>query len=130
MSLSRKSKIALLFLILVIGTVFYINNQIYKPHTSIDEMETIFSGTSISFLEKIKEDVSVWENKVVELKGEVTNIEDKGITISDNIYCQFKDSTVVKALKTGDKISIKGRVVGYDDLLEELRIDKTIIINN
>ena len=32
-------------------------------------------------------------------------------------------------LNIKQEVSIKGRIIGYDDLLEELKLDKTIIIN-
>ncbi|WP_339756596.1 hypothetical protein [uncultured Winogradskyella sp.] len=99
----------------------------YKPHKSINELEVKFSGTSDVFLDKVKEDVSLWQDVVVELTGTITSIDKKGITIDSSIYCQLETATAVEALKEKQTITIKGRMIGYDDLLEEIKLDKTII---
>jgi hypothetical protein len=38
------------------------------------------------------------------------------------------ETTSLSGLKVGQEIEIKGRMIGYDDLLEEIKLDKTVII--
>ena len=40
------------------------------------------------------------------------------------------DSTMVDHLSIGDSTTLKGRCIGYDDLLEELRLDHVVKIMN
>ena len=40
------------------------------------------------------------------------------------------DSTMVDDLGIGDSTTLKGRCIGYDDLLEELRLDHVVKIMN
>ena len=68
-----------------------------------------------------------WQDKIVVVSGEVTNIDDKGVMLSSKIYCQLKQLTDLQKINPSSNISIKGRIIGYDDLLEELKLDQCII---
>ena len=130
MSLSKKSKIFIgIVLIAVIGA--YVGySYAYKPHTAIADMEVAFTGKATDFLAKIKESPEAWTQgeKVVELTGEITAKDDKGVSINESIYFQLEEGTSTEGLTTGQKTQIKGRIIGYDDLLEELKLDKAIIL--
>lgn len=66
-------------------------------------------------------------NKAVEVTGIVAAVDQKVLTLEDGVSCQF---TIVGSVKKGDKIKIKGRVTGYDDLLEEVRMDQCLLPTN
>ena len=130
MSLSKKSKI-LIGLVLIIAIGGYLGySYAYKPHTAIADMEVAFTGGAPDFLEKIKDNPESWTQgeKVVELVGVITAKDEKGISINESIYFQLAEGTSTKALSEGEKLKIKGRIIGYDDLLEELKLDKAIIL--
>ena len=61
------------------------------------------------------------------ISGKITKLDSQGIMISPNIYCQFLDSIFSKKIQLNDTISVKGRVIGYDDLFEELKLDQCLI---
>ncbi|WP_046744712.1 hypothetical protein [Kordia zhangzhouensis] len=130
MSLSRKSKIALaaVFILAILAYVAY--SYAYKPHTSINDMEVAFTGNSQAFLEKIKDNADAWTKgeKVVTLTGEITAKDQKGITINESIYFQLEEGTATETFSEGQKVQVKGRIIGYDDLLEEVKLDKAVII--
>jgi hypothetical protein len=42
----------------------------------------------------------------------------------------LEEGTKTDNLSEGQKIKIKGRIIGYDDLLGELKLDKAIILKN
>lgn len=127
MSLSKRSKIILFILVIgvLIGAAVYLYAM--RPPAKIESKTIDFSGTSDTFMTKIKEDANAWENKVVALTGKITGKDNKGITLSNQIYCQFRDDVDFSLLKEGAEITLKGRVIGYDDLLEELKLDQCII---
>lgn len=127
MNLSKKSKWILNILVLGCITFYTVYRYAYKPHKTIEKLEIEYNGTSHNFIEKVKEDASIWNNKIVLLRGIITSKEDKGITLNSGIYCQFREAINSSKLKEGSPISLKGRVIGYDDLLEELKLDQCII---
>ncbi|OIQ18106.1 MAG: hypothetical protein BM557_07775 [Flavobacterium sp. MedPE-SWcel] len=126
MSLSKKNKVVLVILFIAIISGLYIYKTAYKPHKTIDQREVKFSGTTKSFSEKVKQDVAVWQDVVVELEGKVTAIDDKGFMLDSNVYCQLETSTI--NIKKDQVLKVKGRMIGYDDLLEELKLDQIKII--
>ena len=127
MNLSKKSKIFLVFLIISILLGLVVFNYSMKPPEKIETKEVAFSGTSDSFLSKIQEDASIWQNKVIIIEGIITSKDEKGIILSNQIYCQFREDVGITSLNNNEPIKLKGRVIGYDDLLEELKLDQCII---
>lgn len=65
-------------------------------------------------------------NKAVTLTGKITLAEGNTATLGSNIICTLQDSTA-QAPASGAETAIKGRVVGYDDLMQEVRLDECSI---
>ncbi len=127
MSLSRKSKIFIevVLLIAVIGFIVYQYSM--QPPTQIEDKKVDYTGTSQELLSKIQENAAEWQDKVVVISGKISSLDEKGFILSSSIYCQLKESSVVANLTSETEITLKGRVIGYDDLLEELKLDQCII---
>ena len=117
-------------LAVVILTAGLVYKTIYKPHVGIEDRELKFTGTTSELLKKVQEDPSLWQDVAVQLSGKVTEAEAKGFTLDQSVYCQLDFISTFQKIKPGDPIVIKGRVIGYDDLLEELKLDQTIILTN
>jgi len=64
-------------------------------------------------------------NKTVEISGKVTNVGENVITLNEKVSCQLQ---VAEKLAIGSQVNIKGRVTGYDDLIEELKLDQCLIV--
>ena len=128
MSLLKRNKIALLIIVIVLVGGYSAYKYAYKPHKTIDDLDVKFSGTAEAFSNKVQQDALIWQDVVVELEGFITSIDDKGFTINGNIYCQLDESFSTSGIKEKQSIKIKGRMIGYDDLLEELKIDQVKII--
>lgn len=64
-------------------------------------------------------------NKTVAVSGVVASIEGNVLTLRDGVSCQLSTSA---ALDDGELITIKGRVTGYDDLLEEIKLDQCTVL--
>lgn len=127
MSLSKKSKWVLIIVVLGLLSAFGAYKYAYKAHETTEELKADFTGNSNEFLTKMSSDANLWLNKTVGLTGEITSIDKKGITLSNNIYCQFREDINFSSLTKGQKITLKGQVIGYDDLLEELKLNQCII---
>ncbi len=64
-------------------------------------------------------------NKPVAISGVVTSVNDKEVIIDEIGICNF--TTANATLKAGQTVTIKGRVVGYDDLMGGLNLDQCSI---
>jgi hypothetical protein len=69
---------------------------------------------------------SKYLNKALEISGTVTSIHTNVVVLDGKVSCQLQKTQKVELNKI---IKIKGRVTGYDDLLEELKLDQCLIIN-
>jgi hypothetical protein len=65
-------------------------------------------------------------DKSIQITGKVTNVDiaNKTIVLDEKVFVLLKDANVVKLNET---ILVKGRVIGYDSLLEEIKIDQAEI---
>jgi hypothetical protein len=68
---------------------------------------------------------SKYLNKAVEITGKVTNVGKNVITLDGKVSCQLQ---VSEQVILNSQLKIKGRVTGYDDLLEELKLDQCLVI--
>ena len=127
MSLSKKNKFFITVLVLFssIGIVIYTYTM--RAPTTIENKKIDFTGSAEELLLKITDHTEEWQDKIVVVSGEVTSSDDKGIMLSRKIYCQLKQVTDIQKINLSNNISLKGRIIGYDDLLEELKLDQCII---
>ena len=68
-------------------------------------------------------------NQVVQFRGKITGFDSLLVIMDHRLICN-PDSTMVDDLSIGDSTTLKGRCIGYDDLLEELRLDHVVKIMN
>ena len=126
-----KRKVILLFflvIIVVIGTCLYT----YKDHRDIaTEKGSYTIGVTEIFSEFQANETNAnakYLDKTIEVTGNLSNIDvaTKSIVINDKLFASFKDG-VPKTLKPNSKIKIKGRFIGYDALVEELKMDQCFL---
>ena len=61
-------------------------------------------------------------NKVIQISGVISSIEDScSSIINESVFCSFKTSF---EMIEGEEIIIKGRCIGYDDLFDQVTLDK------
>jgi hypothetical protein len=125
MSLKKsKTLFIVLFSIVLIGFGGY--SYLYKSHKNIESAKVNYSGKSIEFLKEVKENRSLWLDKTIVLTGIISQIDKNGIVLDYSVYCQFKNLENSK-LSIQTQITIKGNMIGYDDLLEEVKLNQCII---
>lgn len=60
-------------------------------------------------------------DQVIEVSGSVTDKDSEGVVIDGTVYCKMQSG--LETLAVGNDVRIKGRVVGYDDLFGQVRLD-------
>lgn len=127
-----KKKLIYLFLFIIVAAVslyFYI----YKDHRDIATESADFSVAVASLKQEFTANDSIattkYQDKTIQISGKLTNIdaENKSITIDEKLFATFMQN-LPKELPVGKPIKIKGRFLGYDDLLEEFKMDQTVIV--
>lgn len=124
--------ISLLFFIAFFGTVFFTYN---KPHKDFSAAQTDITLEAAKLYEHYQNDLSdanlKFLDKVLLVNGPVTELNSNLVIIGGNIVCSLDSSYFLDTgIKLNDKISVKGRCIGYDDLFGEVRIDHCFIMQN
>ena len=125
---------ALLVTLLGIAT-FLGYNYMYAPHRDIAKEKAIAVMSATALQEKFANSIGgngSWANKVIEVHGWISNVEQETTIIVDNrvlVDLTPQEQHLARTLSPGTKITIKGRCVGYDDLLEIVKIDQAVLLN-
>jgi hypothetical protein len=123
------------FLPLSIIGLIIIYNTYNKPHKDFNKSPsevTIESEELISLYQDNTDNANArFLDKILLVKGNITNIETDIIILDNGIVCTLDPTQVVtEEIHLNKNISVKGRCIGYDDLLEEIRIDHSFIMRN
>ena len=129
------SKYKYLFIVLPIILFIFIFVLYNKPHkTYTDEISAYSLPAEKLFAEyknNYKESNDKYLGSVLSISGVVTKCTESLIILNNRIVCSFneKDSSLSSNdIALGENLIIKGHCIGYDDLLEEVRIDHCIIM--
>lgn len=124
----QRGVITLLFI--VIASYLGYNYLIYGGERDLATETVDYFITAKKITSEFTSDVQLSNKKYLEkavaISGRITTINDKEIILDNTIICNLLNSDV--SLKENKVVTIKGRIVGYDDLLEELKLDQCLII--
>jgi len=119
----------IILLIVTIGFIL-VYNYVYQDHRNIETEQVAYSNTATSLHQLFKEHPTEarqkYLDKSVELSGTVSQSNINNITLNGKVFCVFLDT--INFIKINRPLTIKGRIVGYDDLLEEIKLDQCTII--
>lgn len=130
MSLRKKwGLLVLLAGILALSIFGY--NYIYQDHRDIPQEKAAFSLSAKQMaIDFEKGDGNHrYIDQVVEVHGPITERGDNHIIVNDHVQATFLDRVDPK-IATGTFITLKGRCIGYDNLLELVKIDQATILSN
>lgn len=131
---NKKIKIVLLISILFILLITLVGiAYVYKSHRDISKEEVFYETKAENFVQDIiisKKSISKYLDKTIVISGEITSIDskNKNLVIFQKISANFVN--LPTSIQIGQEVKCKGRVVGYDDLLEEIILDQCTIQND
>ncbi|WP_034046099.1 hypothetical protein [Wocania ichthyoenteri] len=112
--------------------VFIGYQYIYQDHRDIETEKAVYITTPQTISDKFKLDALTSEkkylNETIEVLGMITEVNENNITLNDMVFCQF-NGIINQLIKLNTSVKIKGRCIGYDDLLEQVKLDQCYIIN-
>ena len=113
----------------IIGGYFYV----YKVHRNIEAENEAYNGKVESLFLAYQQDESQsnlkYLDKTIVVSGKITsiNVENKTLVLDAQLYAVLKENSF-ESITVDDEITIKGRLLGFDSLLEELKLDQCVII--
>ncbi|GGI56422.1 OB-fold protein [Winogradskyella haliclonae] len=115
----------------LISAVLVYNYVFNSAHRDISNEEATVSLSAKAIFEQFQTNEALattnYLDQVIEMKGDVTSIEDNDVVLSSAVQVSFNSQETLKFQK-GEQITIKGRCVGYDELLELVKIDQSTLI--
>jgi len=128
----KKSKLisAIAFLLAIL--LFYAGyGYIYKEHRDISNEKAVITKSATKLYSLLIENENTtskeYIDKTVIVNGKVTEVDENTIVLNNKIQVVFKNNFNRKLLNKS--IIIKGRYIGFDDLLELIKIDQATQIN-
>ena len=106
---------------------------LYKEHRDISTEDATFTMTVAKLQQEFIEDGNnanlKYADKTIQIQGNVTSLDAAGnsLLVDEKLSAVLKEK-LPASLQAGVMITLKGRFVGYDDLLEELKMDQVSII--
>ena len=130
MTKTKKFLLTLLLLAILASCGYY-----YVMHGGARDLaseETAFTVSSKSITDEFTTNVDLSNKKYLEkavaIKGKITSISGLEVIVDNNIICTLKEMD--SSVKKEDEVTVKGRVVGFDDLMSELKLDQCFILKN
>jgi len=116
----------LILVVVILGLIGY--TYIYQDHRDIEnekaEFSLIASDWANEFVINPLASEKKYLNKTIEVQGTITELNAFDLTLDDNIFCQFTSKIKIES----KSIKIKGRFIGYDNLLEQVKLDQCSIL--
>lgn len=114
-----------LMVIMVICGYLYLN----PSHRNIQEEEISYRGTASELEESFKKSDPKTKiaDQVIQTEGRITDLGEKSLTLDGKVEINFIEKLPV-SIEIGGEVIVKGRCVGYDDLLEMVKVDQAILV--
>ena len=122
--------VLILIFVLIAGYLLY--SYVYQSHRDIASEKGVFTVTVDVIYQEFKTDEQKanvkYLDKTIDVYGKISSIdsEENTIVLDDKMFAVFKDKMPAN-LKVASEIKIKGRFIGYDDLLGELKMDQCVM---
>ncbi len=120
--------------VIVVGIVGFFSARYYAYHggkRDVASESAAFSVSSNAIVSEFSSNTEASNKKYLEkpvsISGTVTSIEGNAVILDKSVNCIF--SSNIGKINVNDKVTIKGRVIGFDDLLGELKLDQCSIQN-
>ncbi len=126
----KKIILVVLFLVVLVGGYFYV----YKEHRDIAKEEVSYEiAVPVLFSEYQYNESAAntkYLDKTIVVSGKVSslNLETQSMVLDEKLFATFLDK-IPSTIEPNSQIKVKGRLIGYDSLLEEIKMDQCIILN-
>lgn len=131
-TLKIKLFFALLAFILVATAFVYF--YVYKQHRniSLEQPDYVLSSKDLISEFSLNQEIAnkKYVDQTISIYGKITSLDLKSriIIIDDKIVAVLLNDQV-QNFAIGKEIKIKGRLVGYDDLFEEIKMDQSSVLD-
>lgn len=128
MLVKNKTGFVFFFIFILIASAYV---YIQKPHRDISAETVEFSISSDALLNEFlvnEANASAkFLDKTIVVYGALTEIYNNFLAVDNKIYCKFEKEVPIIPLKSS--LKVKGRCIGFDVLLEQVKLDQCSILD-
>ena len=104
-------------------------NKPHKDYAQEEVAETWRAEELVAAFAEAPDDMQVqWQEKVVQVSGTVRSSSMQGVVLNPGVVATYDEGHAPEVAPTG-RVTLKGRLVGFDDLFGEVRIDHVRLLN-
>lgn len=104
-------------------------NKPHKDYAQEEVAQTWRAEDLVAAFAKAPDDMQAqWQEKVVEVTGTVRSSSMQGVVLNPGVVATYDEGHAPEVSPTG-QVALKGRLVGFDDLFGEVRIDHVRLSN-
>lgn len=128
----KNKKILLGALVVIVLVAILGYNYIYQDHRDIQSEKPAFTVKAADFIKDFQANEEVattkYLNKTVEIEGTLSSVDGNTVVVEDVIFFALSENeTPPTSDKLNTTIHIKARCIGYDNLLEEVKLDQATL---
>jgi predicted negative regulator of RcsB-dependent stress response len=126
----KKKLLIVCFFVIITAVLIY--NYVYKSHRDISNEKESFAISVIDLKNDYRKNDSLanakYLDKTIVIYGKITSLDlaNRILSVDTSLSAIMKESGV--SINLNDSIKLKGRFIGYDDLLEEFKMDECSVI--
>lgn len=114
-------------------TVFIVYRYIYQDHRNIASEAPAFTleaeALSQAFETDQEEATKLYLNQTIQVAGTLSVIEGMTAMLRPNLFFALSEIPDKSSRQPSGRVRVKGRCIGYDSLLNEIKFDQATIIN-
>lgn len=127
---SKKTLLAIVAIAIIGGIIGY--NYIYQDHRDIESEKAAYTVKAADFIKEFQaneeEATTKYLNKTIAVEGILTSIDGNTVVIGDVIFFALSENeTPLTSDKINTAVQVKARCIGYDSLLEEVKLDQATV---
>lgn len=104
-------------------------NKPHKDYAQEEVAQTWRAEDLVAAFAEAPDDMQAqWQEKVVEVTGTVRSFSMQGVVLNPGVVATYDEGHAPEVAPTG-RVTLKGRLVGFDDLFGEVRIDHVRLSN-
>ena len=122
----KKYVYGIIALLIIAATVFGMSEYRRPAADRSKEGSVVFISASqihASFANGDSMQIAQWMNDVVQVTGVVQSLQANAVILVPGVVCALETPMASASWKKSEEVTIKGRVLGFDDLFNEVQLD-------
>ncbi len=104
----------------------------HKPHRDIvgeDASQTLTAQEiGKQYADNQQNANAIYLDQVLEVRGVAISLKNNAITLEGGVFCNPAEEGEFEGIQEGDEVKVKGRVVSFDELFGEVRMDNCTLV--